>query len=71
MSSIETPYGRITWREPVLEESTIITVERRRKDGEPIINELPLSRMIAMTNGGVLPYLPAHPDEVSVPPQPW
>lgn len=66
MSSIETPYGRLSWS-GVLEEDTLVTVTKTRKDGEPIVNDLPLSRMIAMTNGGILPYLPPHPNDIPAP----
>lgn len=59
MASVNIPTGRIQWEgtNEDLRENTEITVITER-NGEVETKVMPLSRMIAMTNGQVLEYLP-------------
>lgn len=60
MASINLYDGiRMTWdgTPEELREDTEVTVISQR-NGEDVVNVMPLSRLIGMTNGAVLPYLP-------------
>lgn len=54
MSNLITPFGRIAW-EGELTETTPVTVTPR-DGGDP--QTMPLARLIALTNGAVIAYLP-------------
>lgn len=66
MASVETPIGRLEWHDPVLTESTIVTIIKD-VNGSPFTRDQPLSTIIAMTNGGIIEYLPEHPEVVPLP----
>ena len=58
-TSIDTPYGVVSWADEVLGEHTVVTVTPISPDGKPRESgQILLSRLIAMTNGDVLPFLP-------------
>lgn len=52
MQPVQTPYGTLEWSGD-LAEKTPVTITR---DGASTV--VPLERIISMTNGAVLPYLP-------------
>lgn len=59
MASVETPIGRLQWEgtNDNLREDTQVTLITEH-NGETHTSTAPLSRIIAMTNGQVLEYLP-------------
>lgn len=57
MASVETPIGRLQW-DGDLTETTEVTIIKPSQTGGENTHTAPLSRIIALTNGAVLPYLP-------------